>query len=78
MSRRKLTSLNGRQITRALQRGGFEVIRIRGSHHVLRKPGAPNTKVIVPVHGSRDIPPGTVQSIIKQAGLTIEEFSDLL
>jgi len=78
VSRRKLTGLNGRQIVKALQRGGFEIIRVSGSHHVLRRPGVPGSKVIVPVHGARNIPPGTIHSIVKQAGLTVDEFIDLL
>jgi predicted RNA binding protein YcfA (HicA-like mRNA interferase family) len=78
LAKRKLAGLKGPQIVRALQRGGFKLIRVSGSHHVLRKPGAPHSKVIVPVHGAKDIPPGTVHSIIKQAGLTAEEFSELL
>jgi predicted RNA binding protein YcfA (HicA-like mRNA interferase family) len=78
VAERKLAGLNGRDIIRALQRGGFKLIRIRGSHHILRKSGASRSKVIVPVHGARDVPPGTVQSIIKQAGLTVEQFIALL
>jgi predicted RNA binding protein YcfA (HicA-like mRNA interferase family) len=34
--------------------------------------------VIVPVHGNRDIPPGTLRSILTQAGLPVDEFIDLL
>jgi predicted RNA binding protein YcfA (HicA-like mRNA interferase family) len=75
---RKLAGLNGRRIVKALQRAGFEVIRVSGSHHVLRRPGAPGSKVIIPVHGANDIPPGTVRSIVKQADLTIDEFIELL
>jgi mRNA interferase HicA len=75
---RKLAGLNGRQIVKALQRGGYEVIRLSGSHHVMRNPKVPTSKVIVPVHGSKDLPPGTVASILRQAGLTIEEFASLL
>jgi predicted RNA binding protein YcfA (HicA-like mRNA interferase family) len=75
---RKLAGLNGRKIVKALQRGGFVVVRVSGSHHVLRKPNFPASKVIVPVHGARDVPPGTVASILKQAALTVEEFAKLL
>ena len=78
MARRKLAGLNGHQIIKAMQRDGFEVVRVSGSHHMLRKPGKSLCKVSVPVHGSQDLPPGTVRSIIKQAGLTIEEFTALL
>jgi len=78
VSPRKLTGINGRQIVRALNRGGFEMLRVNGSHHVPRKPGVPASKVVVPVHGSHDLPPGTVRSIIEQSGLTIDEFMSLL
>jgi predicted RNA binding protein YcfA (HicA-like mRNA interferase family) len=34
--------------------------------------------VIVPVHGNRDLKPGTIRSIIRQSGLSVSEFRDLL
>jgi predicted RNA binding protein YcfA (HicA-like mRNA interferase family) len=34
--------------------------------------------VTVPLHGSKDLKPGTLRSIIKQAGLSVEQFVDLL
>ena len=70
-------SLNGKQIIRVLERLGFEVVRIsEGSHHILRKPGR-STIVVVPVHGSRDVPKGTFQSILRQAGIRVDEFFDV-
>ena len=78
MAHRKLTGLTGRQIVRALERAGFEVLRVSGSHHVLGKPGATGSRVIVPVHGARDVPPGTVRSIIAQSRLTVDEFMSLV
>ena len=62
---------------RALQCGGFELTHVRGSHHYLRKPGAA-ALVVVPVHGNRDLPAGTLRSILRQAGLTAEELCALL
>jgi predicted RNA binding protein YcfA (HicA-like mRNA interferase family) len=38
----------------------------------------PGSKVIVPVHGAHDLPPGTVHPIIEQSGLATEEFMSLL
>ena len=78
MSRRKLTGLNGRQIVRALERAGFRVLRTSGSHHILGKSGVAGSRVIVPVHGARDVPPGTVRSIIAQTGMTVDAFIALL
>jgi predicted RNA binding protein YcfA (HicA-like mRNA interferase family) len=54
------------------------VLRTSGSHHILGKPGVAGSRVIVPVHGARDVPPGTVRSIITQAGMTVDAFFALL
>ena len=53
------------------------MIRIsEGSHHILRKPGNAMI-VVVPVHGSRDVPRATFQSILRQAGLKADQFFDM-
>ena len=69
---------NGREVVRALRRGGFVVDRIVGSHYVLAHPGDAKRTVVVPVHGSKDLKPGTMRSIIRQSGLSIESFVLLL
>lgn len=56
-----------------LERFGFRVVRIVGSHHMMAKPGH-QTIVPVPVHGNRTIPAGTMRSIIRLAGLTPAQF----
>jgi predicted RNA binding protein YcfA (HicA-like mRNA interferase family) len=66
-------ALNGKQIIRILKKFGFEVVRIEGSHHMLMKLGHP-TLVVVPVHGNRTVPEGTLRNIIRQAGLTADVF----
>ena len=53
-------------------RSGFVTDRIVGSHMVFPGDGT------VPVHSSRDLKPGTLRSIIKQAGFSLEEFKALL
>lgn len=62
---------------RALQRAGFDLVHMPGSHHYLRRPGAPRL-VVVPVHGNRDLPAGTLHAILRQAGLTRDDLLDLL
>ena len=74
----RLPAVNGRRALQALRRAGFIVDRIVGSHHVLVYPGDPTRTVVVPVHSERDLKPGTVRGIIRQAGLTPEEFAQLL
>jgi predicted RNA binding protein YcfA (HicA-like mRNA interferase family) len=61
----------------ALLRGGFRLSHVRGSHHYLRKPGGTGL-VVVPVHGNRDLPDGTLRAIIRQAGITAEELGRLV
>ena len=65
--------VSGAQAVRALQRLGFVVVRQRGSHVRLTK-GA--LAVTVPAHGS--IAPGTLQSILRQAGVSVETFCEAL
>ena len=63
-------------MVRALERAGFEFVRQSGSHETLRNPMT-RRKVSVPRH-SKDIRRGLVVALIRQAGLTREEFMDLL
>lgn len=60
--------MNGKQVISSLKRQGFTVLRVKGSHHIL---GNGERKVTVPVHGARDLKPGTLGSIEKQAGVTL-------
>ena len=73
----QLPRLGGREVLRALQRGGYELTHVRGSHHYLRKSGLTGL-VVVPVHGNQTLPAGTFRAILRQAGLSGEEFRRLL
>ena len=57
---------DSRDIIARLKQDGFEQVSIRGSHHKFVHP-ATRRMVIVP-HPRKDIPPGTMRSIYKQAG----------
>jgi predicted RNA binding protein YcfA (HicA-like mRNA interferase family) len=74
----RLPVVNGKHVIRALAKAGFIVNRIVGGHHVLVYPGDPTRTVTVPVHSGRDLKPGTLRSIIRRTGLTVEEFVQLL
>ncbi|MCX8016385.1 MAG: type II toxin-antitoxin system HicA family toxin [Rhodocyclaceae bacterium] len=60
--------MNGKDVIKRLQRHGFRLERIRGSHHLLTDG---QRKVTVPVHGASDIKPGTLKSIEKQSGVKL-------
>lgn len=74
----RLPSLKADQVIRALRRAGFEVTRIKGSHHVLRHRNGPSRGTVVPVHAGQDVKRGLLRKIIGDAGLTVEEFKALL
>ncbi len=58
--------MTGRDLLKLLMENGWELDRVRGSHHILVKESA---TVSVPVHGSRDVPKGTLHAILKEAGI---------
>jgi predicted RNA binding protein YcfA (HicA-like mRNA interferase family) len=66
--------VSGADAIRALGRSGFQEISQRGSHVKLRN--ADGRSAIVPLH--RELAPGTLRSILRQAGLSVEEFAELL
>ncbi|MDQ5844747.1 MAG: type II toxin-antitoxin system HicA family toxin [Acidobacteriota bacterium] len=70
----KLPRIKSKIVIRALKRRGFFVHHTTGSHYFLKKG---KLRVSVPYH-NRDLKPGTLASIIAQAGLTVEEFVELL
>ena len=72
----KLPVITARKVIAALERIGFERIRQSGSHATYRHPDGRWT--IVAVHPGKTIPSGTLRKIIRDAGLTVEQFSDLL
>ena len=68
----RLPGLRPRQVIATLQRCGFVVLRVAGSHYQLYNEQT-RRHVTVP-HHNRDLPRGTVAAILKQAGLTRDEF----
>jgi predicted RNA binding protein YcfA (HicA-like mRNA interferase family) len=66
----------GTEVVRALQRAGFKVARVSGSHHVMRHPDG--RSVSVPVHQGRDMPKGTLRNVLAIIGMTAKELRDLL
>ena len=69
----RLNNVSGRECVRALERAGFVFKRQKGSHIIMGKPGR---RVSVPNHDPIKI--GTLRNIIDQAGLTVDEFTELL
>jgi predicted RNA binding protein YcfA (HicA-like mRNA interferase family) len=68
--------VSGAKAVKALESAGFTVMRIAGSHHVMQHPDG--RAVPVPVHPGRDMPKGTLRSILNIIGMTPDEFRALL
>lgn len=64
-----LPRVSGREAIRVLERPGFEVKRQRGSHVVLRRG---SVDCVVPDH--KELKTGTLAGVLKQAGVSVEEF----
>lgn len=69
----KLPRVSGAEVVRALGRLGFSIARQRGSHIVLRRG---STGCVVPNH--RELKTGTLAGVLKQAGVSVEEFVNAL
>jgi predicted RNA binding protein YcfA (HicA-like mRNA interferase family) len=71
-----LPIVSARAVVKALRKIGYEFDRQRGSHTVLRHTEPPHRRLTVPDH--HEIAKGTLRAIIRQAGLTVDEFKALL
>lgn len=73
----ELPTITGKDAVKAFSRDGFVVDRIKGSHRMMKKPGHP-LLLTVTVHGNKNLKPGLLKSLIRSAGLTVEQFTELL
>ena len=69
----KLPHLSGSEIIRALERLGFHNARQKGSHVILKRG---SSGCVVPLH--REVKIGTLAGLLRQAGVTAEEFLSVL
>jgi predicted RNA binding protein YcfA (HicA-like mRNA interferase family) len=68
--------VSGREAMRAFERIGYRLDHQTGSHLILRHETPPHRRLTVPDH--RELAKGTLRSLIREAGLSVEEFSRLL
>ena len=60
--------MNGKEVIRKLEAAGWVLMRIRGSHHVVKKDGK---SIPVPVHGTSDLRKGTLSRISRETGVKL-------
>ncbi len=64
--------VSGEQVIAALRRAGFDVIRVRGSHHLVRHPDGRTT--VVPIDSGEHVGSGLMSKILADCEMTAEEF----
>jgi predicted RNA binding protein YcfA (HicA-like mRNA interferase family) len=69
--------VTGKEVLGALQRRGYVLVHVRGSHHYLEPPGG-GPYVTVPVHAGKTLKPKTLRKILDQADMTMDELRALL
>jgi predicted RNA binding protein YcfA (HicA-like mRNA interferase family) len=72
----RLPRITGREVIAALRKAGFEVARIKGSHHFLRHTDGRGT--VVPVHSGETIGPGLLAAILRDCEIGRDELLELL
>ncbi|HEY3915292.1 MAG TPA: type II toxin-antitoxin system HicA family toxin [Verrucomicrobiae bacterium] len=70
-----LPVLSGRKAVRAFEKLGWQIVRRRGSHIIMVKDGEMTT-LSIPDH--KEVAKGTLRSLIRSAGITVDEFIALL
>jgi len=71
-----LPRISGSVAVKALTKIGYQKDRQRGSHIILRQNYQPFRRIVIPNH--KEISKGTLRAIIRETGLTIEQFKELL
>ncbi|HOH30885.1 MAG TPA: type II toxin-antitoxin system HicA family toxin [Candidatus Hydrogenedentes bacterium] len=71
-----LPLVSGQEAVRVFTRSGYEIDHQTGSHIILRKVEPPHRRLTIPNH--KQLAKGTLRSLIREAGISVEEFRTLL
>ncbi len=63
-----MKSMSGKELAKLLEKNGWILLRVKGSHHIYGKPDIAQ-KISVPIHGNKDIKIGLLKYLLKQANL---------
>lgn len=75
MAYQRLPAISGRRAVRAFEQDGWRLVRQRGSHMVMIKPGV---LVVLSVPDHRELKPRTLHGLIRKAGLDVQAFLELV
>ncbi len=72
----KLPVISGAEAVKAFEKIGYEFDEQHGSHMILRRSDPPHRRLSIPNH--RELAKGTLRALIREAGLTVDEFCELV
>ena len=67
-----MKQVSGNALARAIERHGWTLVRVKGSHHVFTKPGR-RERIVIPVHGNQPLKIGLLRALMKIAELSEDE-----
>jgi predicted RNA binding protein YcfA (HicA-like mRNA interferase family) len=62
-----MKSISGKKLAKILKKKGWQLVRVKGSHHPYQKD---NQSISIPIHGNQDLKIGLLKSVMKQTNLT--------
>jgi predicted RNA binding protein YcfA (HicA-like mRNA interferase family) len=65
--------VSGRELARIIERRGWTLARVHGSHHIFTMPGR-RERIVIPIHENRPLKTGLLRSLMKIAELTEEDL----
>jgi predicted RNA binding protein YcfA (HicA-like mRNA interferase family) len=68
-----LKSVSGKVLARLLEKHGWELKRVNGSHHIYAKPDNP-ARISLPIHGNKNLKTGLLRHLLKLSGIGEDEL----
>jgi predicted RNA binding protein YcfA (HicA-like mRNA interferase family) len=68
-----LKQVTGKELAKAIQKKGWELARIKGSHHIYIKAGC-RERIVIPIHGNRPLKIGLLKAQMKIAGVSEQDL----
>ena len=68
-----MKQVSGKELARAIQRKGWTLARIKGSHHIFVMPGR-RGRIVIPIHGNHHLKVGLLKSLMKIADMTAADI----
>ena len=68
-----MKSISGKKFAKLLERNGWMLLRVNGSHHIFGKSGNPQ-RISVPIHGNQTLKTGLLKHFLKVSGISDDQL----